>query len=759
MPELLPQTFFAQVAVSKAVFHIDAPFTYRVPPELCGKVTRGSRVVVPFGAGNKNSEGIVLSVKDTPPDKIAINKIKPVLSAMDDGVPPLPDEFVSLAVWMAKRFYSTVSDSYLAALPAGMRFREEKNAVAEKTVKVVRLTVSPEEAADLAKRLSKKSPRQSALLSLLSEFPELEQKTLTSRTGTSGASVHSLLVKGLVEISEVKVSARPKYSLPQDENAIVLNSGQYEAYSELSPLLKSEKAETALLYGVTGSGKTAVYIKLIEQTLEQGRGAIVLVPEIALTPQLVGIFVARFGDDVAVIHSGLTPRERFDEWTRIRDGKVKIAVGTRSAIFAPLRDIGLIVIDEEQETTYKAEMQPRYAAAEVALWIAARHRALVLFGSATPGIETMYRAKTGKIKLVRLPTRYNEMRLPEVIVADMKSDTAKDGPAFIGNILRQELAANIERGEQSILFVNRRGTHPIVACTKCGHTFICRNCSVNLNYHNDKDRLYCHYCGYSEKKPEYCPECGAQVRFFGAGTQKFESELREMFSEAAVMRMDRDALNAGQSHEKLLNRFRDEKIPILIGTQMVAKGLDFPNVTLVGVLSPDLSLYSGDYRANERTFSQITQVIGRSGRGEKPGRAVIQTFTPENKVIALASRQDYDGFYDYEIERRLAANQPPATRITGVSVIGQDEIIALRGAHFVCNILTELCGNRAQVLGPVPHAVARVNKNYIFRITALTASPEDEKHLQKAVRAAFTRFYAMPESRSITLYADLSPND
>ena len=540
----------ARIAVSAATYHIDKPYDYLVPSDLKEQAKPGMRVLVPFGVGNKKSEGVILSLEKSSEYK----KLKAIASFLDES-PVLGAENLKLALWMSDRFFCTVYDALRVMLPAKMS--------------------------------SKRKSRS----------------------------------------REIKVI---------DSENMQLNDEQSLVFTKLKPLMESGSPEAALLYGVTGSGKTLVYIKLIESTLSQGKTAIVLVPEIALTPQTVSIFASFFGESVAVLHSALGTGERYDEWKRIHDGSVRVVVGTRSAVFAPLTNIGLIVIDEEQEHTYKSESSPRYHAREIAKYRVTRASALLLLASATPSLDSMYAAKTGKYKLFHLRHRYNERNMPPVLIADMKQELKTGNGGAISSILREELDKNRQNGEQSILFINRRGSSPLVACGECGFTYKCRHCSVSMTYHTAIKRLLCHYCGYSIPTADICPECSGKLKFIGAGTQKIEKELNDLYPEIRIIRMDADTTTRINSHDKLLSSFRKHEADILLGTQMVTKGLDFENVTLVGVLSADTSLYMSDYRANEKTFSLITQVVGRSGRGEKPGRAVIQTFTPEHKVITLA---------------------------------------------------------------------------------------------------------------------------
>jgi len=535
-----------------------------------------------------------------------------------------------------------------------------------------------------------------------------------------------------------------------------LNEEQQRAFEGLSALAGSGEASGALLYGVTGSGKTQVYIRLIHEVLNAGRKALVLVPEIILTPQLLRIFTSHFGKKIAVLHSSLRAGERYDEWKRARNGEASVVIGTRSAVFAPLDNIGLIILDEEQETSYKSENVPRYHARDVAKYRCVQHKALLVLGSATPSVETMYRAEQGGLHLFSLKQRYNRRSLPQVILADMKEELRQGNDTSISSVLREELRLNLERGEQSILFLNRRGASRMVSCGECGEVPECPRCSVKLTYHSANGRLMCHHCGHTQTLPPCCPSCGGILNFIGVGTQRVQEELETLFPSVEVLRMDTDTVSAAHPHEELLDRFRTKKIPILVGTQMVAKGLDFENVTLVGVVAPDLSLYVDDFRAAERTFSLLTQVVGRAGRGERQGRAVVQTYTPDNDVIRFAARQDYGRFYETEIQLRQLRQHPPFADVIIVTASGLDEGAVLRCCvrlrHALDAELSRI--GRWRTLGPAPASVAKVNNRYRYRLT-LTGKNSREARLLIAhlLRAA----QQDKENRGVSVYADLDP--
>ncbi|MDR0917474.1 MAG: primosomal protein N' [Oscillospiraceae bacterium] len=740
----------AEIAVASARYHIDKPYDYRIPDSLANVVTRGLRVAVPFGRANKTTEAIVLAIKREESPR----NIKCIESALEPS-PSLTEEQLRLAIWMSQRFFCTLYDAIHACLPAGLWYREGRSPQTAKIVRYARLIISREDALEQAERKPRATTQASILRILAGVEGEMSLSDLMYQAGATTAVFKPLVAQGFIAIDEREVARRPKLAdSPRQNVDYELNEQQTAALDALSPLLTSDNPEAALLYGVTGSGKTAVYLALIERTLALGKTAIALVPEIALTPQLLSLFYSKFGDDVAVMHSALTPGERYDEWRRVRDGTARVVVGTRSAVFAPLENIGLIVVDEEQEHTYKSESSPRYHAREVAKYRCSRSNGLLLLGSATPSVESMSRAESGVYKLVRLESRFNNRPLPRVILADMKEALRDGNNAPIGSILERELRLNIERGEQSIVFLNRRGANPVVTCVECGHTFTCPNCSVHLTYHSANNRLMCHYCGFSRPMESNCQECGGKLKFSGAGTQKVEEWLSENFPNVAVSRMDADTVSAANSHDKILSEFRDKRIPILLGTQMVAKGLDFENVTLVGVVSADMSLYVNDYRAYERTFSLLTQVVGRSGRGGTPGRAVIQTMTPEHSVILLASHQDYDEFYRREITRRRAQGMPPERDVICVSVVGEDEVRVLEFSARVRDTLIHDLGELASVLGPAPAVVAKVNNKYRYRVSVLC---RNDSAIRQRIATVVRGFGLDPRTRGLTCSADVDP--
>ncbi|MBR2582330.1 MAG: primosomal protein N', partial [Oscillospiraceae bacterium] len=666
---------------------------------------------------------------------------------------------VKLALFMRERFFCTVYDAVRAMLPAGLWFDEQGRQKAnDKTVEIASLAISGDEAEALvdAKRL--RSPQQSALLELLCCFGALPVRDMLVHTGAKRPSLAALEKSGAVVLSQREVYRRPEIKSSGTLPLPVLNEAQSRAYAGLRELAFSGKANAALLFGVTGSGKTSVYIRLIDEVLKNGKSAVLLVPEIALTPQMLSTFSAHFGEEVAVLHSSLSVGERYDEWKRIHRGEARLVIGTRSAVFAPVKKLGVLIIDEEQEETYKSENSPRYDAREVAKYLCARADSLLLMGSATPRIESMYQARGGKYHYFELTERYNKKDLPSVTIVDMKRELRRGNGGDISSFLREELQKNIERGEQSILFINRRGASKLVSCGECGFTYRCPKCSVSLTYHSASRRLMCHYCGYSRRVDGDCPECGGELKYVGSGTQHVEQELREFFPETGILRMDTDTVTPVGSHEKLLDRFRDENIPIMVGTQMVTKGLNFEKVTLVGVICADQSLYSGDYRAGERTFSLITQVVGRSGRGEKTGRAVIQTYTPDNQTIRQAAVQDYDDFYASEIKLRALQNAPPIVERYTVTVSGQNEEQVEWAIRYLFDLMSlsakEIPGT--DVLGPAPLSVVKVNDRFRYRVNI---TGKNGAAMRKAISAAIIACSADKRFRGVNVFADHDPTD
>lgn len=633
----------------------------------------------------------------------------------------------------------------------------ETRRINDKTIGFATLCISVEEALDIAVSKKRAAPSQAAVLKMLADYGGATVADIRYLTGAGNNTIKRLEQSGLICLEQIDVFRRPEYREGEKREIPKLSQQQKAAFDGILSAAGTGRAGAALLYGITGSGKTSVYVCLIDELLKQGKSTILLVPEIALTPQMLETFSSYFGDAIAVVHSSLSAGERYDEWKRIKSGAAKVVIGTRSAVFAPVQNLGMIIIDEEHEDTYKSENAPRYHARDVAKFRCSKNNALLLLGSATPDIVSMYNARIGKYSLFSISERFNRKNLPQVRIVDMKREIRNGNGGNLSSVLIKELEENILRGEQSILFLNRRGTSKLISCGECGFTYKCPRCSVSLTYHSANGRLMCHYCGYSQPAGVQCPECGGRLNFTGAGTQKIEDELSSIFPEIEIIRMDTDTVSGAGSHDLILSRFRDEKIPILIGTQMVTKGLDFPNVTLVGVISADQSLYSGDYRSSERTFSLITQVVGRSGRGDVPGRAVIQTFTPENQVIKQAAAQDYDGFYNSELEMRRLQWCPPFSDLFYITAVGQNETDVLRCLSAAKKILEkELIGKAdVRILGPAPFFVVRVNNRFRYR---LILSCKDEKIIRELISNVIIYCTSSREFKGVTVYGDINAN-
>ena len=608
----------------------------------------------------------------------------------------------------------------------------------------------------------KSAAMQRSVLELMCSVGSAAVKEICYYTGAKPATVNRLAELGYLELSERAVLRCRQIKPARLTGPLVLNSDQQQVYDGLCAQMEEPAPGVALLYGVTGSGKTSVYIKLIQRCLEQGKQAMLLVPEIALTPQLLGLMAAYFGDQVAVLHSSLSAGERYDQWKRVRDMDAKVVVGTRSAVFAPCPNLGILIMDEEQEHSYKSENSPRYSARDVAMWRGFKEKALVLLGSATPSVESMYHAKRGDYRLYELRSRYNGKPLPKVQIVDMREQIKLGNNLLLSYDLQDAIGQRIENKEQTILFLNRRGNSRALVCVDCGEAPECDRCSARLTYHSANERLMCHYCGHSERVPQRCPKCGGPLKRVGSGTQKVQQELQDLFAGVPVDRMDTDTVNAVNTHEQILEHFQNENVPVLIGTQMVAKGLNLPEVTLVGVLDADLGLYTQSYRAAENTFNMLTQVVGRAGRGDAAGQAVIQTHTPEHKVITLAAKQDYDSFYEMEIGMRRVLNSPPFGDLATVSFTGQEEARVLRGAMkfrdslLACLQTPDYAAEQCTALGPAPCPVMKINYNYRYRLTLRCRMSKPLRYLLAHLLRAFSND---KENRGISAFIDINGFD
>ena len=706
------------VAVSNATFHFDKLYTYAVMPAQQDAVRLGSMVLVPFGRGSRARMGVVLAC-DAEPESSKLKYLFDVAPASACLTP----ELLKLVYFLKERTFCTYYEAVKAVIPYGAQYKPAVAADGVTPVLQKQLTRHTENSYQLAGELPAKpkpTAKQLAAVALLSGGPrtqgELEEK------GISRAVLDNLCTKGVLACTRVNRSIDLYASIPLQNEPIVLTDEQQAAYGALLPHLEDTAPHSALLYGVTGSGKTLVFLKLIERCLQLGRKALVLVPEISLTPQMILRLKSQFGRRVAVQHSALNHTERLLQWQMIQDGGADIVVGTRSAIFSPLENIGLVIIDEEQEHTYRSESAPRYSAHEVARQRAAENGALLLLASATPSTESYFAAQKGRTQLVRLTKRYGGNPLPSVQIVDMRAELASGNPREISLALEDAIRRNLEAHKQTILLLNRRGYQTVAQCEDCREVLKCPKCSVPMVYHKASHKLLCHYCGSQmDPPPKNCPACGGKLQYRGFGTQKAEEELAKLFPEARILRMDQDSTAAKDAHEKLLARFADHEYDIMVGTQMVAKGLDFEDVTLVGVLGIDSLLFAQGFRAYETVFSLITQVVGRSGRAKDPGFAIIQTTDPDNPVLNLAAAQDYDAFFEQEIAYRRLGLYPPFCGLCVIGFAGGKEIEVARAAARFSALLGQQAAKQPdlplRVLGPTPGNIEKINDTYRYKLT------------------------------------------
>ncbi len=763
----------ARVAVAQTVYRIDKPYDYLLPKNVDANKLVGSRVLIPFGNGTATRQGLIVEVGDT--SEYPTEKLKQIITVLDKE-PIVNKEMLMLAEWLKKRTFCTYFDALRVLLPAGISLKvgisyslQNHNVVSDEPLKqsVIQL-LKPAEAVErdkilkklglsrecdvlekmfseglllrndvvlrrvgdatlkMVKYLSDAKPqkltaKQQSVLELLEQIGNCGVKELCYFAGVTVSVVNSLVSKGLAEFYEQEYYRRPYESTKEDAKAITLTDTQLSVFNGLKEEY-NKGFSVNLLYGVTGSGKTQVFLRMADEVVEKGRGVIVMVPEIALTPQTISIFNKRYGNKVAVLHSAMSLGQRMDEWKRIKNGEALVVIGTRSAVFAPLSDVGLIIIDEEQEHTYKSEQTPKFHARDVARFRAKYHSSMLILASATPSIESFTAAKSGKYNLWRLKNRFGSAKLPVVKTVDMRNEFFEGRRSSISRNLEAGINEVLENKQQAILLMNRRGHNTFVSCSECGEVATCPNCSISMNYHSANGRLMCHYCGFSIPNTSKCSKCGGlHLKYLGAGTQRVEEELKEMFPTARVLRMDADTTLTKDAYENNLTAFAKGEYDIMLGTQMVAKGLDFPKVTLVGVLSADRSLYSADYRSFERTFSLLTQVVGRSGRGTDGGSAIIQTVTPENNIIKLAANQDYDSFYNEEICNRRLMIYPPYCELAQLVVQSTRRADAEQGVNHLFSLIVSCIQNeysdvKINILGPSVATVPKVNNKYRFRL-------------------------------------------
>ncbi len=810
--------FFALVAVEGLVYHFDAPYSYKIPVELEAKAVPGCRVMVPFGNANKKKQGLILSVK---PLFEADNSVKlKAIASVIDSKPLFDEERLALVTWLKDNTFCTLFEAAKAMLPAGIGLNYVISYVAEKvdstqleklsfdekrvyeylkdsgkyvkkekiladlgfdsesdvlskmekkgvllantdakrktgdfTVKNVRLAISEEDALAAIKGLTAK---QKSVANLLLDIGGASVKEVCYFCGVTPAVVTALEKKGVVELFDSEIYRKPRFEMNSERaKSPTLTPDQNKAYVELLSKYKEKNAAAYLLYGVTGSGKTQVFLKLIEDVVQDGRGVIVMVPEIALTPQTLNIFYSHFGDSVAVFHSALSAGERIDEWKRVKNGDAKIAIGTRSAVFAPFENLGLIVMDEEQEHTYKSEMSPRYHAREVAKFRCVHNNALLVLASATPSIESYTNALNGKYGLVKLSSRYGEADLPNVKTIDISNSS---GP--ISNELYSAIEECLENKHQAILLMNRRGFNTFAVCRNCKTVITCPYCSISLTYHNANNRLMCHCCGHSQSYTDTCPQCGEKaVSYAGYGTQRIENELETVFPNARILRMDADTTMARYSYQDKLTAFAKGDYDILLGTQMVAKGLDFPNVTLVGIISIDHQLYNDDFRSSEKAFDLLTQVIGRSGRGKSKGTAYIQTIVPDHDIIELSAAQDYESFYQMESVIRKSMLYPPFCDICSITFLSEQQNKAYRCALNFFDMLKRVATDeysdvKIKALSPVQPRISKVSNKYRY---VLTVKCKNNKRFREMMSSLIKQYMKNVQSNGASITIDMNP--
>ena len=740
------------VAVSNATFHFDKLYTYAVMPDQQDTVKLGSMVLVPFGRGSRARMGVVLAC-DAEPESAKLKYLFDVAPASACLTP----ELLRLVHFLKERTFCTYYEAVKAVIPYGAQYKPAVAADGVTPVLQKQLTRHTENSYRLVGGLPQKpkpTAKQLAAVALLGGGPrtlnELEDK------GISRAVLDNLCAKGVLECSKVNKSIDLYSSIPLKNEPICLTAEQQATYDALLPKLEDDAPHSALLYGVTGSGKTLVFLKLIAHCLEQGRKALVLVPEISLTPQMILRLKSQFGRRVAVQHSALNHTERLLQWQMIQDGGADIVVGTRSAIFSPLENIGLIIIDEEQEHTYRSESAPRYSAHEMARQRAAENGALLLLASATPSTESFYAAQHGRTQLVRLTQRYGGNPLPKVQIVDMRAELASGNPREISLAMEDAIRRNLDAGKQTILLLNRRGYQTMAQCEDCREVLKCQKCSVPMVYHKSAHKVLCHYCGSQMEPPTVCPTCGGKLQYRGFGTQKAEEELAKLFPDARVLRMDQDSTAAKDAHEKLLAKFADHEYDIMVGTQMVAKGLDFEDVTLVGVLGIDSLLFAQGFRAYENVFSLITQVVGRSGRAKDPGFAIIQTTDPDNPVLNLAAAQDYDAFFEQEIAYRKLGLYPPFCGLCVIGFAGAKEIETARAAARFAALLGQQAAKQPElplrVLGPTPSSIEKINDTYRYK---LTIKCRNDRRFRDLVRSALELYEQEKLPSKATVAVDL----
>ncbi|MEK4377841.1 primosomal protein N' [Bacillus sp. FSL R5-0434] len=799
---------FAEVIVDVSTKNIDRPFDYKIPDHLKGMIKTGMRVIVPFGP--RKIQGFVTAVKDT--SDLSGKSVKEVEDLLD-LTPVLTEELMHLSSWLSDKTLSFKITALQAMLPAALKAKYEKELkIAEgadippqverlfsetksllysdipdhdtlkiiqkqvqkghidvtykvaqkankKMVRYIQANAGKEELSKQAEGLSRQAAKQQAILHFFMTEPEgtkIPAADLCKKTDTSSATIKTLIQKGLLKETYEEVYRDPyQDKMFKKTEPLPLTDEQSAAFQPIRRTLDNNEHQVFLLHGVTGSGKTEIYLQSIEKVLAKGKEAIVLVPEISLTPQMVHRFKGRFGSQVAVMHSGLSTGEKYDEWRKIHRKEVRLVVGARSAIFAPFENLGMIIIDEEHESSYKQEEMPRYHAKEVAIKRAEHHRCPVVLGSATPTLESYARAQKGVYELLSLKHRVNHQVMPEVSLVDMREELRNGNRSMFSIELMEKLEETIAKGEQVVLFLNKRGYSSFVMCRDCGYVPQCPHCDISMTYHRSGQRMKCHYCGHEEPVPHTCPECGSDhIRFFGTGTQRVEEELTKVLPHARVIRMDVDTTSRKGAHEKLLSAFGEGRADILLGTQMIAKGLDFPNVTLVGVLSADTTLHIPDFRSAEKTFQLLTQVSGRAGRHEKPGNVIIQTYTPSHYSIQLTKTHDYETFYQHEMAHRREQSYPPYYYLALVTVSHEEVAKAAVTAEKIAHFLKANCGADTKILGPSASPIARIKDRYRYQCVI---KYKQETQISALLKKILEHYKREIEQKHVMISIDMNP--
>ena len=741
----------AEVIIDSRAKKLNRKFDYKIPEKLEDIITIGSRVLVPFANFKTLEQGYVIKIKQN--TEFEVKEI----AGLEEN---LSEEKIKLARWMARKYFCNVSECIKLMLTPGTKSKDIEKRLQDKKINFVYMGVS-ENDIDIN---SLRGEKQKKAIEFIMKNQGLTIPEIMNFSGVSRETINSLVKKGYIEIKQEKVNRNPLSLKKSNENKkLKLTEEQELALEKVENSIEEKKFEEFLLYGVTGSGKTEVYMQLIEKVIKNGKSAILLVPEISLTPQMLDRFIGRFGKDkIAVLHSKLSIGERHDEWIRIKEEKSKIVIGARSAIFAPVKNLGIIIIDEEHDSSYKSESSPRYNAKEIAEKICKENNIPLLLGSATPDINTFYRTNLEniddrKITLLKLTKRANNSSLPKVKIVDLKKELAIGNKTMFSTLLHKLIEENLKNKHQTILFLNRRGYSTFIMCRECGYTMKCPNCNISLTYHSFQNKLKCHYCGHEENPVNICPNCGStKIRYFGTGTQKIEEEVKKEFPEASIIRMDVDTVSKKNSHEEILNKFKKENIDILIGTQMVVKGHHFPNVTLVGVIEADSSLNIDDFRANERTFQILTQVAGRAGREQLPGKVVVQTYNPNSFAIELSKGQNYDLFYKTEIELRKQLNYPPFCDIIVVGFSGRDNNEISKLSTYVYKLLkTNLENYNIKVFMPMPAPIDRIKNRYRWRIVA---KGKVTSEVNIVINKCLQKVYNSGISKNTNIIIDVNPN-